>query len=135
MSQIAGQTCAKLPGVRFVHQRKGAQNCRKFESQFRAIYANAPWAPKQTGPYQNARCFPTNFRKRSISKPMRSDIILGFAVKEIPKRVPKLMGTGMPKCKKSKNKNLAILKTIRNDALWVFADVLPCFHVALRKYR
>ena len=30
LSQIARQVCAKLPVFRFVHQRKGAQNCRKF---------------------------------------------------------------------------------------------------------
>ena len=30
LSQIARQICAKLPVFRFVHQTKGAQNCRKF---------------------------------------------------------------------------------------------------------
>ena len=30
LSQSARQICAKLPLFRFVHQRKGVQNCRKF---------------------------------------------------------------------------------------------------------
>ena len=49
MSQIASQICAKLPVFRFVHQRKGAQNCRKFVAnlkvmQFRTISCKYPFS-------------------------------------------------------------------------------------------
>ena len=46
LSQIARQTCAKLLAFRFVHQRKGAQNCRKLVANlkvnFGQFYANTP---------------------------------------------------------------------------------------------
>ena len=44
LSQIERQICAKLPVFRFVHQRKGAQRCRKFVANskvnFGQFYAN-----------------------------------------------------------------------------------------------
>ena len=44
LSQIARQICAKLLVFRFVHQRKGAQICRKSESQFRTLLCKYPFS-------------------------------------------------------------------------------------------
>ena len=44
LSQIARQICAKLPLFLFVHHTKGAQNCRKFDSQFRTILCKYPFS-------------------------------------------------------------------------------------------
>ena len=46
LSQIVRQIYAKWPVFRFVHERKGAQNCRKFVANlkvnFGQFYANTP---------------------------------------------------------------------------------------------
>ena len=46
-TQVARQICDKLPVFLFVHQRKGAQNCRKFVANSKVnsgqFYANTPF--------------------------------------------------------------------------------------------
>ena len=60
LSQIARQICAKLPVCRFVHQRKGAQNCRKFVANLkvnlkRKIKSKENWKTKNARKSKKAR--------------------------------------------------------------------------------
>ena len=58
LSQIARQICAKLPVFHFVHQRKGAQNCRKFVANlkvnFGQVYANTPFTMPPSPNFRNS---------------------------------------------------------------------------------
>ena len=107
--QIARQICANCWYIRFIHQREGAQNCRKFVANlkvnFGQFYANTPFPmPPSPNFWENGQFLPTTGENSEDSEKYSGDCAPKLQISGTSFWTPNPHIQG-----KTMNKNIALL--------------------------